>query len=456
MKMHILTATILATSCGFAHAAATPDEINELGKSLTPFGAIKAGNAEGTIPEYTGGLEGPPSNYDTKDPGWRPNPFPEDEPVLRIDANNMAEHEDKLSPGVKALMQKYPTFFVNVYPTRRSIAYPQEVLDNTVKNASRCETKNGPLGIDTSNGCGFGIPFPIPANGLEAMWNMSAGAYRTAAFLMTNFRGQYVKPSGEIVMSYEANAYRYQPFYDTRYSEPESFYGYRYEYYSPTRLSGTNILVLDMLDDSERQAWTYSPATRRTRLSPDNAADTPVAPLGGSMTYDDDRMFSGKKDRYKWELVGKKEMYIPYNNFRYQYTDKADSECYGDAKLVPNHPKSECIRWELHRVWHVKATLLDGQRHIYHERDIFIDEDGWADGLADTYDQSGNIYRVNLQIGAPLYEVPATSITGNTLIDLVSGVYTTPAAANARIIPMDPLPKPMTTPGTLNRRVLRP
>ena len=456
MKMKLLAATIMLTASGLTQAAATPEEIAELGKSLTLFGATKAGNADGTIPEYTGGMTTPPAAYDPNDPGWRPDPFADDKPILRIDATNMADHEDKLSPGVMALMKKYPTFFVNVFPTRRSIAYPQEVLDNTVKNASRCETTNGPLGIDTSKGCGFGIPFPIPANGLEAMWNLSAGAYRTPAYIMTNFRGQYIKPSGEVVQTYEGNAYRYQPFYDTRYEEPEGFYGYRYEYYSPTRLAGTNTLVLDMVADSQRRAWTYSPATRRTRLSPDNAADTPVSQVGGAMTFDDDRMFSGKKDRYSWELVGKKEMYIPYNNYRYQYTEKDDQECYGDAKLLPGHPKSECMRWELHRVWHVKATLLDGKRHIYHERDFFIDEDGWADGLSDMYDQSGNIYRLNLQVGSPLYDLPATSVAGNTVIDLISGVYTTPSAEGARIFAVDPLPKAMTTPGTLNRKVLNP
>src|SRR5690606_34672404 len=155
----------------------------------------------------------------------------------------------------------------------------------------------------------------------------------------------------------------------------------------------------------------YSPATRRVRLSPDSAADTPVSQVGGAMTFDDDRMFAGKKDRYEWELVGRKEMYIPYNNFRNQYTEKDDTACYGDAKLTAGHPKAECVRWELHRVWHVRGTLKEGERHVYSRRDLFIDEDSYSDGLSDMYDQAGNIYRVNLQIGAPLYEQPAASVT---------------------------------------------
>jgi hypothetical protein len=48
-----LTLSLLATS---VLAAATPDEAAKLGSSLTPLGAEKAGNADGSIPAWTGGL----------------------------------------------------------------------------------------------------------------------------------------------------------------------------------------------------------------------------------------------------------------------------------------------------------------------------------------------------------------------------------------------------------------
>ena len=35
----------------------------ELGKDLTPLGAIKAGNADGSIPEWTGGITSAPAGY---------------------------------------------------------------------------------------------------------------------------------------------------------------------------------------------------------------------------------------------------------------------------------------------------------------------------------------------------------------------------------------------------------
>src|SRR5690606_37197338 len=135
MKKTLLMASLLLGASGTLYASdyTTAD----LGGDLTPWGAIKAGNADGSIPAYTGGLTQPPASYDSSRPGWRPDPFADDQPVLRINAQNMAEHADKLSPGVMALMRKYDTFFIDVYPTRRSVAYPQSFLDNSMKNVDR-------------------------------------------------------------------------------------------------------------------------------------------------------------------------------------------------------------------------------------------------------------------------------------------------------------------------------
>ena len=447
--------TLLATSLLLAGSLTVPMasayDVSDLGGELTPWGAIAGANADGTIPAYTGGIE-PPANYDPSNPGFRPNPFPDDEPVLVIDAGNYKEHEDKLSESLAMMFQKYPeTFRINVYPTRRTVSYPDSFLENSKLNAERCKTINGPLGLDTSNGCGQGIAFPIPQNGLEVMWN-HATSYRGLIVMQKDYTGKYAKPNGELVHSYTANALRYQPFYE---ENPTMYYGYRYEYTAPSRLAGQNTMVLDMVANSDRRAHNYSPATRRVRLSPDSAADTPVSQVGGAMTFDDDIMFSGKKDRYEWNLIGRKEMYIPFNNYRYQYTDESDAECYGDAKFIAGHPKSECIRWELQRVWHVQAVLKDGQRHVYHKRDLFISEDTYIDGYAQMYDSSGNIYRTNLQINSPFYEAKAAGTAWNTVIDLISGVYTALGMApgeGMRII--DSMPATTWSASTLSRRVI--
>ena len=46
-----------------AHAKLTADEAARLGADLTPMGAEKAGNKDGTIPAWTGGLCAPPAGW---------------------------------------------------------------------------------------------------------------------------------------------------------------------------------------------------------------------------------------------------------------------------------------------------------------------------------------------------------------------------------------------------------
>jgi hypothetical protein len=412
---------VLVGAAGLAQAEVTPAELKQLGTTLTPWGAIVSGNADGSIPAYTGGLTKPPANYDKSNPGWRPDPFPEDKRLFRIDASNMEKYKDKLTPGTMEMMKKYPTFYIEVFQTRRSVAYPKSVQENSIKNATRCKLINDGLGLDTSTGCGHGIAFPIPKNGNEAMWSL-ATKYRGQAFVQKNMQGSYVKPSGEIVRTYEGMGYRGWDFYDPSRPNPDRYYSYSYEYSAPTRLANNTSITFDEVKAGERTAYNYSPATRRVRLSPDNSGDTPVSQMGGAMTFDEDGIFAGKLDRFNWQLVGKKEMYIPYNNYRFQYPDPK-GECAGDKRLVAYHLNPKCVRWELHRVWHVRGTLKEGKRHIFKQRDLYLDEDSWGEGIADHYDHNGNIFHVVYQIGAPMYDAPAPSATDNIVIDLVSGVY---------------------------------
>lgn len=420
MKLQHLIVAALPLMTGVAHAAPTAQQVEQLGTTLTPWGAIKAGNADGSIPEYTGGLTKPPANYDPKKPGIRPDPFPNDKVLLRIDAKNMEQYKARLTPGTVAMMKKYPDFYINVYQSRRTASYPAEVLENSKKNATRCATINENLGIDTSKGCGFGIPFPIPANGLEVMWNHDT-RYRPT-YMSKSMSVVYVKPNGEVVITAKGHNYKDIGFYDKSKDKPDTSLSFRMEYTGPTRLAGMQTLWHDMLSDSERRNYAYQPATRRVRLSPDSAADTPISATGGAQVYDEDQLFSGKKDRFDWKLIGKKEMYIPYNNYRAMYA--AGGGCtQQDRTKTARFQNPECQRWELHRVWHVEATLKNGKRHVYGKRDFFFDEDSYSDGIAESYDKAGNLYRINQQMGAVPYETLSASISDNYIIDLISGVY---------------------------------
>src|SRR5690554_3340133 len=95
---------------------------------LTPWGAQVSGNAEGTIPAYTGKIT-PPSSYDPASPGFRPDPFADEQPYLVIDASNYQEHAEHLSEGVKAMFERYPSFSMQVYPSHRTARYPDYLIE---------------------------------------------------------------------------------------------------------------------------------------------------------------------------------------------------------------------------------------------------------------------------------------------------------------------------------------
>lgn len=447
----LIAAAIVAAWSGATMAAPSAEEIKQLGTTLTLWGAEKAGNKEGTIPEYTGGVTKPPAGWSKDRPGVRPDPYGDDKPLYRIDAKNMDQYADKLTPGVMEMMKKYPTFFIDVYPTRRTVAYPQHVLDNTVKNTTRCATV-GDTGLDLTKGCGLGIPFPIPKNGLEVVWNHDArhigGAYKV------KYTGNYVKPDGEAVVTQQSIMQIENPWYDTRKESPDQVFLVRAEYFGPARIAGQSTMYYDMAADGERKSWSYQPATRRVRLAPDLAADTPIGITGGAIVYDEGTMFSGKKDRYDFKLVGKKEVFIPYNAYKFATPAKGSGCTVEEGKLTPKHTKPECMRWELHRVWHVQATLKPGKRHIYPKRDFFYDEDAWHGGLQENYDQAGRIYKVSFEALTPAYDILAPGISVSVTHDLVSGIYALSTAADGAV-PTPMLRPDQTTGDSLSTHVLK-
>jgi hypothetical protein len=211
-------------------------------------------------------------------------------------------------------------------------------------------------------------------------------------------------------------------------------------------------LIFDTLDKNIRKSWSYQPSTKRVRLAPDLAADTPVSQQGGAQSYDDINLFSGAMDRYDWKLIGKQEMYIPYNVYK-MYASK---ECSNNPHFfMPNHLNPDCVRWELHRVWHVQATLKAGKRHVYGKRDFYFDEDSWAGGIADNADLNGKPYRV-LWVGLrPDYvkHAPATAFD-YPAFDLSSGVYVVPIGVRTWSLDK-PLPAGSLTPESLPNFVLR-
>lgn len=453
MRMHLMwmTAAIAALVTGEVQSAPTADEIKLLGTTLTPWGAEVAGNKDGTIPAYTGGLTKSPASFDKKRPGWRPDPFADDKPLFSIDAKNMAQYADKLSPGTQEMMKKYPTYRIDVYQSQRSVAYPQTVIDNTLKNASRCALIKDGDGLDVTKGCRGGFPFPIPKTGYEVIWNKNARY--SGASQIYDAPSYYVKPSGEKVLT--SDGPRYEEFGLYNDAKPDYYYLFRAENTGPARIVGQASMFYDLTANNDRRAWGYQPATRRVRLAPDLAADTPLAPLGGAAVYDEVNMFQGSMDRFDMKLIGKKEMFIPYNAYKFAFAEKGSGCTVAEGLMTANHVKPECMRWELHRVWHVQGTLKPGKRHIFSKRDLFLDEDAWNGGLAETYDAAGKLYHVFIAAVAPLYDVPAQNIFPNYIVDLISGIYTLGQVDEQGYVVGPPLNASSLAPDSLSTFIIR-
>ncbi|MFA7270058.1 MAG: DUF1329 domain-containing protein [Sterolibacterium sp.] len=455
MKLSIALTIAGAAALSFAGgagAAPSAEELKQLGSSLTLWGAEKAGNKEGTIPEYTGGVANPPKyNYNT---GVPLDPYADDKVSFYIDAKNMDKYLDKLTPSIQTMMKKYPTFRIAVYPTHRSASYPQSVLDDTLKNATmnRCSIKQEGNELDVSKGCRGGFPFPIPKNGYEALWNHNASY--TGVGRIQRATGFYVKPSGEYIAVNDLVTYIDSGLYDTNNKVPYRHYLIRSEYYGPTRVTGTVNLYYDTLDNT-RKSWGYAPSTRRTRLAPDFAADAPISTAGGALYYDMSNMFSGSMDRFDFKLVGKKEMYIPYNDYKRKLGPAAAKGCTpSDGLFMIGHLNPECMRFELHRVWVIEGTLKSGKRHVLGKRVLHLDEDSWYAGIGDTYDAKGKIFHSQWYALSPDYVKQApVSNSYNLTHDLNSGNYYYPIVLKAWAVDKTP-PDSWFSPDTLSSFML--
>ena len=416
MKLHTLAAALLAFCASPAlHAAVAAGEADKLGNSLTPIGAEKAGNGNG-IPAWAGGQTKVMPGFKTG--GHYPDPFADDKPLFTIDASNAAKYQNNLTPGQLALLQRYPDWKMKVYPTRRSAAYPQGVYDESKANATRVNLVAGGNGISGTNG---GVPFPIPQSGLESIWNH-----------LTLYKGDTYATSwaqAPVTAGGDYNLVQFDYEYDFVYSnqkkkpaerEANLLFYFLQTIKEPPRLAGTILLVHDFADQvgQPRKAWSYNPGQRRVRLAPNVAYDNPGTAADGLRTNDDFFMYNGATDRYDWKLVGKKEIYVPYNAYKINGPSLKVKDV-----LQPGHVNGDHARYELHRVWVTEATLKSGTSHVYKKRVFFQDEDSWAILVQDKYDNRDQLWRVDEQHTTVYYDVPFLAPGLEVKHDLQSGRY---------------------------------
>lgn len=416
MKFVKLSALIaMGLAVGSAQAAVPAAQANRLGADLTPVGAEKAGNKEGTIPAWDGGITKPIAGY--KAGSHHADPYASDKPLFTITAANFAQYKAKLTVGSQAMFAKYKTFAMPVYPTHRSAALNPRFYEMTKQNALTGKLVGAADGvIDVAEG----IPFPIPQNGGEVMWNhklkykgLASKRYNSQVTPTATGQFTFIRIREESLGLYwkERNTLK-------DINNVLQYYFQLVE--SPARLAGNALLVHESLNQIQtpRQAWIYNPGQRRVRKAPNVGYDNPGTASDGLRTNDMQDMFNGAMDRYDWKLVGKSEMYVPYNSYKAHAGNMNFSDLVKPGHLNPNY-----LRYELHRVWVVDATLKAGKRHINKRRTFYFDEDSWQILATDHYDAAGALWRVSEAHCINYYEQPVFWSTIEAHHDLKSGRY---------------------------------
>ena len=423
MKILSMTFGALALSLVAQHATAKVDaaEAGKLGTTLTPVGAEKAANKDGTIPAWT-----PAPQAGSLKSEFSTNPKIEGEASkFTINKANAAQYAAKLTEGHKYLLKTYDTYKMNVYPTHREVSWPDAIYAATKSNATSCEM----IGTDLLDNCKMGFPFPIPKTGSEPVWNHKL---KWRGESVTRFNNQMiVQPSGDFQLTkiIENVKFSYasqkEPVGLTKTSG--EFLKYLSQTVAPPRLAGTFILVHEKAGTGAdgRAAWLYSPGLKRIRRAPTVCCDNPYEGSDGHQFYDQVDLFNGALDRYNWKLVGKKEMYIPYNGYKVagpkvKYKDLAK----------PKHLNQDLPRYELHRVWVVEANIKPGTSHTFNKRVMYFDEDSWNIVAADNYDARGNLYQ--FQEGHLVWgsNVQAATTVPEIIYHFTSGRYFITAAFN--------------------------
>jgi hypothetical protein len=386
-----------------------------LGQDLTPLGGERAANAAGTIPAWDGGLAQPPANYQ---PGMHhPDPYGAEVPLYRVNSQNLAQYQTQLPAGLKALLENNSDYFLRVFPSHRSAAAPQRIYDATRFNALNAELISGGNGVA---GVAAGIPFPLPKNGQEAIWNHIM-RYRgdqlhfvtNQAAVLSNGAYNLLKLDRDIYFLYGREGVSPKDLDNTL------FY-YKYKVVAPAKLSGSALVVQETLDQvlAIRKAWRFNRGERRVRRLPMLAYDTLQPDSNGMATADVVDAYNGAPDRYDWQLVGKQEMLVPYNSYAVHQQGIPYDNILRRSTVNP-----ELLRYELHRVWIVDASLRKGFSHPYAKRRFYLDEDSWQILAVDLYDKSGELSGVQESHPISYYDVPMFASTLETIYDFKGKRY---------------------------------
>jgi len=305
-KPSTLTALVAALACLTTAAfAKVPESVAaRLGNDLTPMGAERSGNADGSIPAWTGGLASPPAHVAYQAGMHHPDPFASDTRQYTITPANAAQHGARLTGAHKALLDIYSSsYFMPVYQARRTCTFPESVFAAARNNAVVGELAAGGNGVE---GAIMSKPFPIPNNAYEIIWNhmlvfINFKATRQFAAAIPTASGDFTR----YTVQDEAIVTWNDPTKDKAEDLDNIWALYIAHTVAPARRAGNVVLVHETINMAEqaRLAWQYSPGTRRVRRAPNIAYDNPGVNSDGMATVDSLGGFNGSPNRYDWTVI---------------------------------------------------------------------------------------------------------------------------------------------------------
>jgi hypothetical protein len=420
MKTRVtIVATSLALLLVASSWAAEPLDVERFGKDLTPAGGEAAGNKDGSIPAWEGELAPLPGWTHDRPRGefWQ---HKDEKPLFSIDAANVDSYADRLAPAQIFQIKNTPGYRMDVYPTHRNCSLPDFVQQNTKASAGKAKIASDGWSLDEA--VLPSVPFPSPQSGVEAMWNFQ-----------TRYQGVGKEwPIGRTVITaapgnagdnkFRWNQLNYYPWAARGQHNPKDFGGLMvgifYPVEEPVALAGQALLARYYFA-KDPEPFYYFTGQRRVRRLPTYAYDAPIIGTENQEPSDEMEMFFGNADRFDWKLLGKKEIYSPYNGFKMADFTAKMSDVIGPRFINPAYR-----RYELHRLWVLEGTVKAGMRHTAPKKMLYLDEDSWNITIGEDYDGQGKLWRLNESPVMPAWELHSCVAAPLTnLNDLISGRY---------------------------------
>ncbi len=387
---------------------------------LTLVGAIARGNYAGDLPAIEGSRAlSCPENFQKG--VFLADPYGEEDVLFRIDHTNMDEYENRLTPGQMARLRLAKHYYMNIYPTHRNYELSKKFLKSTQKSRKSARIDKN-LNLSGYKG---GLPFPVPENGIEAIFNVQKG--RHFYDMKGTFTVRTIAPSGRVtphrlkinMITFE-NQNRPSR---AKVTNPDLLsFAAILNNINPSPNAGTALMIRGHSDYQKGAAyWVYRPSFGQVKgkLRKIGHLYDGSTPISKSITYDDILgVFAQELNEWSWKLIGRRELYIPANNYNVWGKDSKIKKPFPPLSLNP-----ENIRYELRRVWAIEQTPIKGAKYPIGKRVTYYDEDSWNRITYDNYDRKGNLLGLGEQFTAYDYCNKLPYWNGMTTVNLKTGHY---------------------------------